>query len=94
MGVENTMSRIFKYDLQITDEQVVEMPVGAKILTAQFQYEKLVLWAIVDDNPEKKNRKIRIVGTGHPFSDYELLYITTVQQYEGKLVWHIFEDKA
>lgn len=38
--------RIYKYPLEITDKQSVEMPISAEILTVQIQKEKPFLWAL------------------------------------------------
>lgn len=88
--------RIFKYTLQVTGRQTVNLPVGARILSVQFQHGYLTMWAAV--NPDEKvtsARGIRIFGTGHEIDISEdrisTTYITTVQQ--GPLVWHIFEEK-
>lgn len=82
---------IYKYAINITDEQVIELPKGAEILTAQLQDKILQMWAIVNPNAEKQKRVIEIYGTGHPFpfGMAERKYIATVQK-DG-LVWHIFE---
>ncbi|MGH7901606.1 MAG: DUF7352 domain-containing protein [Thermodesulfobacteriota bacterium] len=85
--------KIYKYQLEITDNQIIKMPVGAKILTVDTQGDDNVcLWALVDPNMEYKDRKIRIIGTGHPIEDWEKLeYIGTAQQLSGGLIWHVFE---
>jgi hypothetical protein len=36
-------------------------------------------------------RKIAIVGTGNVMPDGELVFVGTVQQHGGDLVWHVFE---
>jgi len=85
--------RIWKYPLQLTDTQTVEMPEGAQILTAQRQGQTLCLWALVDCEPElpKQNREIEIIGTGNPIIEAPRRYIATVQMQGGSLWWHIFE---
>jgi hypothetical protein len=93
------MATIWKYELKAEDEQVLIMPAGAKILSAQVQnhgfHDAICIWAIVDPNtPSSKleKRKFRIIGTGHPFNDADnLTFISTVQMYDGKLVFHVFE---
>ncbi len=45
--------RIWKYTIEIVDLQFIEMPIGAKILTAQMQNGDLQIWAIVDELKEK-----------------------------------------
>ena len=83
--------KIYKYPLQMADTQTVEMPEGAKLLTAQMQGQTLCLWALVDVEPElpKQNREIEIIGTGNPFTEAPRRYIATAQS--GQWVWHVFE---
>jgi hypothetical protein len=83
---------VYKYPLRLADAQAVQLPKGARILTAQFQGEQLCLWAMVDtDQDEMQKREIRIHGTGHPISNVDALrYIGTVQQFGGSLIWHVF----
>lgn len=53
------------------------------------QEDKVVLYALVDDEKETKHNVIRIVGTGNPFMDFdECEYLGTVRQYD--FVWNIF----
>lgn len=88
------MKKIFKYPLEITGTQFVELPLGAEILTAQMQGSQLCLWAIVNTLPEavKKNRRIEIMGTGNPMPTGELKYISTFQMMGGGLILHVFEN--
>ncbi len=84
------MEKIYKYVLEITDEQVITMPAPLKILSAQIQDDQLCLWALVTPNAPMENLPVAIVGTGHPF-DYiweKWEYLNTVQ--DGPLVWHVF----
>lgn len=84
---------IWKFPLEITDEQNVMMPEGAVILSAQSQSDTLCLWAKVDAKAPLSRRTIRIFGTGHPVPDEPLIFIATAQMLNawGPLVWHIFE---
>lgn len=85
------MKRIFKYPLEITDEQHVEMPFGASLLTAQFQGDDLVVWALVDaEEQETKKKRFRIYGTGHPIEGLPGSYLATAQEPMRGLVWHVF----
>jgi hypothetical protein len=84
--------RIWKYPLQITDNQTLLLPVGAKILAVQMQGEYPQLWALVDDMADDEEfRKIAIYGTGNPMPDNVGEYITTFQSHGGMFVWHVFE---
>ena len=86
------MKKIYKYPLEIQDEQNVLLPTGAKILTVQSILDKPYLYALV--NPTAPNNMavtIRTFGTGHPISDSDYLeYIGTFQIYNGTLVFHVF----
>jgi hypothetical protein len=88
------MKKIFKYPLEITDTQFIELPLGAEILTVQVQGDQLCLWAMVNTSPDAitKNRRIEIVGTGYPVPAGDLKYISTIQIMDGSLIFHIFEN--
>lgn len=83
--------RIWKYLLGVTDEQVIYIPSGAKMLSAQVQREEVVLWALVDETADLKPHTIQIIGTGNPiFVDKIGEYVDTVQIRDGALAFHIF----
>lgn len=83
------MRAILKYKLDITDLQFVGMPSGAKPLTAQFQGDDLVVWALVNTELGLEPRKFLIFGTFNPVSE-EGAYLATVQDPSRPLVWHVF----
>ena len=86
--------KIYKYELDLTHKQTLELPQGAQILTIQLQDGKIVLWALVDDKCKliKGNRFIECYYTGKEIEiSHELTYISTIQ-YNG-LVYHFFERK-
>jgi hypothetical protein len=87
------MKTIWKYELEIKDEQEVMMPKGAEILIAQTQKKLLCIWALVDPLVSTLEiRYIGIYGTGNPMPDKERMqYISTFQLYDGTLIFHIFE---
>lgn len=87
------METIWKFELKITDEQVIRVPEGTDILCVQVQKGKPFLWAIVDKEiTTYEDRIIRTIGTGHEFEDgASLLYIGTYQLSEGDLVFHVFQ---
>ena len=83
---------IHKYLLKITDQQDIEMPHLAQILCVQMQDGHLYIWAMVDDEAPMDSRTIRIIGTGNPIDDGNWLnYIGAVQEFDGELIWHVFE---
>lgn len=87
------MNTIFKYTLNIRDEQVIEMPSTLSFLSVQMQYHNPQLWCVVNPNSERIRYKIYCHGTGHAMpSDRNFKYLGTVQQDEGTLIWHFFTD--
>lgn len=85
---------VYKYELEITDEQIIRLPFAAEILTVQMQRDKCCLWALVDPRHEFEERTICIHGTGHHIQDgIRLKYISTFQIPNLGLVFHAFEKK-
>lgn len=87
---------IWKFDLKPNegDEMVavVNMPVGAQVLTVQMQYGEPRLWALVDPNAPKADRRFQVVGTGHKFNPKPSAhYLGTFQMQSGAFVFHVFE---
>jgi len=96
------MQSIYKYPLEITEEQTIELPTEVDILSVVSQrildgeVENLVLYALVNTNRkfEKQLIDIKIIGTGHKIDINDLdgyTFLNTVQQY--KLMWHIYYKK-
>ncbi len=86
---------VWKYRLEVADEQVVEMPANARILTVQAQFDEPCLWALVDpDLTAMDRRTILITGTGHRREDLasHVNYLGTLQIAMGLHVFHVFED--
>ena len=86
------MKSIWKYPLlNAKDHQTIQMPVGAQILCLQTQRDVPYLWVLVSPENPRRDRFIRIFGTGHPVDDHSgrLKYIGTYQ--ETAFVWHVFE---
>jgi len=87
------MKTIWKYNLKIDDEQVVNLPKNAEILTVQNQQGNPCLWALVSPIKETEPRIIVCRGTGHDinFRNFTLQYISSAQFYDGDIVFHYFE---
>ena len=85
---------IWKFKLEITGTQKIEMPIGADILTVQTQGGKAYFWALVDPALEKEIRTFEVFGTGHPIMygrGVSRIHIETCQLGEGSFVFHVFE---
>jgi len=82
---------IYKYQFEIDDRVVIDLPEHARVLTVQMQRGVPTLWASFQpDTPQRyRHREFRIVGTGHEFSESGLSYVGSIQ--EREFVWHVFE---
>lgn len=88
------MEKIYKYHIEVTDEQQVSLPKGAQILTVQTQQEQPCIWVLVDPQMPTELVTIRVHGTGHDVPDSDnLKYIGTFQMMGGGLVFHTFRMK-
>lgn len=83
---------IFKYPIDITDAQIIEMPADAEVLTVQLQNEIPCIWAKVDPANVMTTYRVRVIGTGHIIYDDETLgtYIGTFLIDEDTGVFHVW----
>lgn len=87
------MKAIWKYQLEVKDEQLLSLPLGSVIRSFGAQGDEIFVWVEVDtDATETYDTCLYIRGTGMPLPDKDLDYITTVLMYQGALVWHIYTD--
>jgi hypothetical protein len=86
--------KIYKYPVAIAENFVIEMPLGAEILSFQSQYNTLTLWAAVWPKSPLVGRKFSTICTGHDI-DMDLVkkFIGTAQVLDGGFVFHLFEMK-
>ncbi len=83
---------IWKFPVQVTDEQQVSMPSSAKIRHVAVQGDIACLWAEVDVSaPQMGERTIRIYGTGHPMPENPGDYIGSFMLHDGALVLHAYD---
>lgn len=86
------MKTIWKYRLDVADEISVEMPVGAKVLTARDQGDDICVWALVDqDQMQMRAKTFIVVPTGRQIDEAGLRYVGTAYVRGGMLIFHIFE---
>ena len=86
--------KIYKYEIEVTDQQTLQLPQQAEILSIQVQDNNIMLWALVIDYTKLVDyRFIECYGTGHEIVDdaNELVFLATIQYRGG--VWHFFERK-
>ena len=86
------MKSVYKYPLQISALNIVQMPSGARVLHVADQAGVTTVWALVDPEVEKVvNRYFWVFGTGQPIDDPDpLAYLGTSMA--GGFVWHVFEE--
>jgi len=85
------MITIWKYPLEVTDNQIVMMPKNAKILTVQVQRGQPCLWALVDAGQKQGPRMILTVGTGEDAAHVAgRNYVGTYQLFDEDEVYHVF----
>lgn len=96
------MRKIYKYKLETTDLQVVEVPKlgGAssfkeQLLNIEVQNETPCMWCLVDEEEEAQEITIRIVGTGNPMPVLSKDdYLGSYMQSDGRLVFHVFLENS
>ena len=95
LPIKEIMQTIYKYELEVVDDQVLMLPLGAQILTVQLQYGKPVLWAVVD-LPKRALLPVTIKTYGTGIATHDNLdradYVGTYQLNEGHLVFHVFSN--
>lgn len=82
------MKVIWKFPLPDI-RSTVPMPVGASVLSVQYQGDQLCLWAMVDPVRSHELRVFEMFGTGHQIPSAGAVYVGTVQ--DRQFVRHLFE---
>lgn len=80
---------IWKAELSPMDVQEISVPVGAEMLCAREQYDKICVWFRCDPGASIERRKIAVVGTGHP-APVDGRYLGTASLHGGQLMFHVF----
>lgn len=80
--------KIFKYKLEIQDEQILNLPINWKCLDIQVQNDAIYMWAMIAEDVACRDYKISCVGTGQ--ETFLTDYLGTVQL--GSFVWHFFKQ--
>ena len=90
------MKTIYKYQLETTHRQGIELPEGFEILTVQTQNNIPCLWILHDREYKKTDfAEIEVFGTGHDVyhieDKTERKYIGTYQLLNGQFIGHVFQ---
>lgn len=87
------MPTIWKFPLDVTDTQEIDMPSGVSILTVMVQGGVPCLWALVDPDKPTMPRTIAIYGTGHEVTaDLTVAkYVGSFMLVGGDFVGHVYD---
>ncbi len=83
------MSTIWKASLELAERQKVELPRGAKIISAQYQHGFPAIWFECDPKATQVIRQVTIVGTGHEIPKDAGDYLATLVD-GSPFVWHLY----
>ena len=83
--------RIWKYKFKIDDYISITTKDRSVFLDAGMQDGEPCIWFWLDENSPDEVRNFRIYGTGHPLPDEPGHYLKTFTEFNGGLVWHLFE---
>lgn len=84
------MKKVFKYPLPAgTMTTKVRMPRGAELLHVAMQHGDVTVWALVDDDNSRVNRRITVIGTGWDVEEGSGKFVGTA--FDGAFVWHVFD---
>jgi hypothetical protein len=87
------MHKVFKYPLEIEDEQLIMLPQDAEPLRIMVQNNIPCLWVRLQTTGDCPTVAWTIItrGTGHPApSEQEATYIDSYMLSGGQLVFHVF----
>lgn len=84
--------RIYKYRLEVIDEQTVNIKGLVKVLSTGLDPSgELCLWAIVDiENGVSCAVLVQIIGTGNPIERNLVVNSFLGSVTQGVFVWHVF----
>jgi len=83
------MKPIWKFALEVADEQTLTLPIGAKPLCVHLQRGTPCVWFEVNPEIATEEAKIYTVGTGH-WPPGNAQYIGSYQHLEGYFVGHVY----
>ena len=84
---------VYKYAIPVTDHPIIELPVGAVVLSVGMQGCNMYIWALIDPQVIAMDlRKFRVAGTGHLIEEEDVgKFLGTVTGASGVIVLHVFE---
>jgi len=86
------MPVIYKYPLQVSPQQHIDIPNGARFLSIKTQRGDPVLWALVNPKESLRRYTIYTLPTGLEIESIRGNYVDTYLVSNDSLVWHVFID--
>lgn len=97
------MKKIYSYNIQNTDSQVIRMTKGAEILNVKVEESNknnfeldptITLWALIDpEEKESEDHRFHLIMENQRFNDeIEMKYISTLQLLKGTFILHVFVE--
>jgi len=83
---------IWKYDLEGKEEQTIQIPKGASVLTVDTQDGLPKLWLAVCPEEKKQLVRVAIIGTGKPLWCDGWIYAGSFKMRQDILVFHVFVE--
>lgn len=85
------MEVIYKYHIRNVKEQILMLPIGAKIIHVHHQFKDGMIWAQINPKAKLEERKFELVGTGHDFDPKNKTYLGTIHLDAGNYVFHLYD---
>lgn len=82
---------IWKFKIELQEQQVVLMKKGSQILCAKAQGEDICIWVLCDETAPAEERRIGVYGTGHEITGDPGKYVDTLMLHNGFFVFHVFD---
>lgn len=88
------MKTIYKYNIESNAPTALELPQGARVISAGAQPHGPCVWAEVDTEAPTEKRVFRLYGTGEEMDGVPHAFLSTFQvgTHEGLLVFHVYEQ--
>lgn len=85
------MRTIYKYKLDVCDQQTVSVPQDFILLKIGVQKDSICMWGECESDMPMRTMDIRCFGTGHRIPDIPLRYLGSAITEDGFFVWHFYE---
>lgn len=88
--------KVLKYEILSRGFNNIELPVGAKVLSAMQQGNNIQMWVSVDEQHQwsTESREFFLAFTGFDTVPVGAKFIGTTMSSDGKAVSHLFEVKV